>query len=58
MTLKARLAFVTRRNAPALREIAFGHVSPVWLNARRKGKAYLSPLGGDGTLRDRPEWPP
>ncbi|MBP7000319.1 DUF2169 domain-containing protein [Amaricoccus sp.] len=58
VTLKARRAFVTRRNAPALREIAFGHVSPVWLNARRKRKAYLNPLGGDGTLTDRPTWAP
>jgi hypothetical protein len=58
VTLKARRAFVTRRNVPALREIAFGHVSPVWLNARRKGKAYVSPLGGDGTLRDLPTWAP
>jgi hypothetical protein len=56
VTLKARRAFITRRNAPALREIAFGHVSPVWLNARRKRKAYLNPLGGDGTLTDRPTW--
>ncbi len=58
VTLKARLAFVTRRNAPALREIVFGYVSPVWLNARRKRKAYLNPLGGDGTLTDRPTWAP
>jgi len=58
VTLKARQAFVTRRNAPALREIAFGHVSPVWLNARRKRKAYLNPLGGDGTLTDLPTWAP
>lgn len=58
VTLKARRVFMTRRNAPALREIAFGHVSPVWLNARRKRKAYLNPLGGDGTLTDRPTWLP
>lgn len=58
LTLKARMAFVIRRNRPGLREIAFGHVSPVWLNARRKRKAYLSPLGGDGTLTDRPTWAP
>lgn len=58
LTLKARRAFITRRNVPALREIVFGHVSPVWLNARRKRKLYLNPLGGDGTLRDLPTWAP
>lgn len=58
VTLKARRAFVTRRNAPALREIVFGHVSPVWVNARRRGKTYLNPLGGDGTLTDLPTWAP
>ncbi|TIM32614.1 MAG: DUF2169 domain-containing protein [Mesorhizobium sp.] len=58
VTLKARLSFVTRRNAPALREIVFGHVSPVLLSARRKRKAYFNPLGGDGTLRDKPLWQP
>jgi len=56
VTLKARMTFITRRNAPALREIVFGHVSPVLLSARRKGKEYFTPLGGDGTLRDRPVW--
>jgi len=58
VTLKARLSFVTRRNAPALREIVFGHVTPALLLARRKRKEYLSPLGGDGTLRDQPVWQP
>lgn len=58
VTLKARLSFVTRRNAPALREITFGHVTPGWLNARRKRKTYLDPRGGDGTLLDRPAWQP
>lgn len=58
VTLKARRAFVSRRNVPGLREIVFGHVSPVWLSARRKRKAYLNPLGGDGTLTDRPTWAP
>ncbi|MER9582036.1 DUF2169 domain-containing protein [Mesorhizobium sp. M0276] len=58
LTLKARLSFVTRRNAPALREIVFGHVTPALLLARRKDKQYYSPLGGDGTLRDRPVWLP
>ncbi|RWD60246.1 MAG: DUF2169 domain-containing protein [Mesorhizobium sp.] len=58
VTLKARLAVVIRRNVPALREIAFGHISPVWINAHRKRKLYLNLLGGDGTLRDRPAWQP
>ena len=58
VTLKARLALVTRRNGPGLREIVFGHLSPGWLNARRKRKAYLDPRGGDGTLRDQPMWQP
>ncbi|QKD05233.1 DUF2169 family type VI secretion system accessory protein [Mesorhizobium loti] len=58
ITLKARLSFVTLRNAAALREIVFGHVSPVWLSARRKRKAYLNPLGGDGTLGNYPVWLP
>jgi len=58
VTLKARLSFALRRNEPALREIAFGHLSPVWLSARRKRKAYFNPLGGDGTLRDHPVWRP
>jgi hypothetical protein len=58
ITLKARLSFVTRRNAPALREIVFGHVSPALLVARRKRKAYFNQRGGDGTLRDRPVWQP
>ncbi|TIN30534.1 MAG: DUF2169 domain-containing protein [Mesorhizobium sp.] len=58
VTLKARLPFVTRRNVPALREVVFGHVSPVLLSARRKRKAYFNPLGGDGTLRDQPVWQP
>ncbi|MCO5066552.1 MAG: DUF2169 domain-containing protein [Rhizobiaceae bacterium] len=58
ITLKARLSFTLRRNAPSLREIVFGHVSPVWLSARRKRKAYFNPLGGDGTLTDQPVWHP
>lgn len=56
VTLKARMAFVTDRRAPRLREILFGHVSPVLLSARRKRKAYLDPLGGDGTRRAQPVW--
>ncbi|MER8848956.1 MULTISPECIES: DUF2169 family type VI secretion system accessory protein [Mesorhizobium] len=58
VTLKARLSFVTRRNGPALREIVFGHVTPAFLVARRKRKAYLSPRGGDGSLRGKPVWQP
>lgn len=58
VSLKARLALITKRNAPALREIVFGHVSPVLLSAVRKRKAYLNPLGGDGTLRGQPVWQP
>ncbi|MDX8467175.1 DUF2169 domain-containing protein [Mesorhizobium sp. VK23B] len=58
VTLKARLSLVTRRNAPALREIVFGHVSPVLLSALRKRKTYLNPLGSDGTLHHRPVWQP
>lgn len=56
VTLKARLSFTTRRGVPALREIAFGHLSPVWLNARMKRKEYLGVFGGDGTLRNQPVW--
>lgn len=58
VTLKARLSFITRRNRPALREIVFGHVTPALLLARRKGKKYFSPRGGDGTLRAPPVWLP
>jgi hypothetical protein len=56
ITLKARMSFITRRNAPKLREVIVGHVSPVFLNARRKEKAYVNPLGGDGTLQGVPVW--
>ncbi|UWR28257.1 DUF2169 domain-containing protein (plasmid) [Sulfitobacter sp. S223] len=58
VTLKARIAVTLVRNTPRLRGIALGHVSPVWLNARRKGKAYFNPRGGDGTLDDVPVWAP
>ncbi|MFD2055364.1 DUF2169 domain-containing protein [Mesorhizobium calcicola] len=58
VTLKARLSFVTRRNAPALRGIIFGHVTPALLVARRKQKAYLAPRSGHASLRDRPQWLP
>jgi hypothetical protein len=56
ITLKARMSFITRRNAPKLREVLVGHVSPVFLNARRKNKEYINPLGGDGTLHEVPVW--
>jgi hypothetical protein len=56
ITLKARMSFITRRNAPKLREVIVGHVSPVFLNARRKEKEYVNPLGGDGTLQGVPVW--
>ncbi|RWE75509.1 MAG: DUF2169 domain-containing protein [Mesorhizobium sp.] len=58
ITLKARLAVLTRRQAPPLREIVFGHVSPALLAARRKRKAYFSQRGGDGTLLNQPVWQP
>lgn len=57
VTLKARLAIVTRRNAPALRDIVFGHVTPMFLSAALKSKEYTG-IGGDGTLRGRPVWQP
>ncbi|MBC7675255.1 MAG: DUF2169 domain-containing protein, partial [Rhodoferax sp.] len=56
ITLKARMSFVTRRKTPKLREAIIGHVSPVFLNARRKDKAYINPLGGEGTLQGAPAW--
>lgn len=56
VTLKARMAWTTDRRAPRLREILFGHVSPVLVTARRKRKAYLDPRGGDGTRRAEPLW--
>jgi hypothetical protein len=36
--------------------VIVGHVSPVFLNARRKEKEYVNPLGGDGTLSGVPVW--
>ncbi|MBZ9683632.1 MULTISPECIES: DUF2169 domain-containing protein [unclassified Mesorhizobium] len=56
VTLKARHSTTTRRNAPNIREIVFGHVTPALLLARRRGKEYRSALGGDGTIPDRPVW--
>ncbi|WP_214472651.1 DUF2169 domain-containing protein [Mesorhizobium sp. dw_380] len=56
VTLKSRLSMVTRRNTPVLREIVFGHVTPAFLLARRKRKAYLSPRGDDGLIAARATW--
>lgn len=56
ITLKARMSFLTVRTAPKLREVVVGHISPVFLNALRKGKTYINPLGGDGTLVAVPVW--
>ncbi|MGX5799755.1 DUF2169 family type VI secretion system accessory protein [Bradyrhizobium sp. Arg314] len=56
VTLKSRLSMVTKRNAPALREILFGHVTPAFLLARRKRKAYLSPRGDGGLIARRATW--
>lgn len=58
ITLKARLALRLPRGAAVLREIVFGHVSPVWLLARLKGKGYRNPRGGDGTLVNEPVFLP
>ncbi len=58
VTLKARHPLCLVRNAPRLIGIALGHVSPVWINAQIKGKRYLNPRGGDGTLNDIPVWEP
>lgn len=58
VTLKARFTTVTRRNAPPLREIVFGHVTPAFLSAHRKHKEYRSFAGGDGTLSDNAVWLP
>lgn len=55
VTLKARLALVTRRNAPSLLQIAFGHVTPGFVLAARKRKQYIDPRGIGG-LADRPVW--
>lgn len=56
VTLRSRLSTITRRNAPQLREIVFGHVTPAFLLARRKRKAYLSPRGNDGQIAGRETW--
>ncbi|MBZ9936334.1 DUF2169 domain-containing protein [Mesorhizobium sp. BR1-1-16] len=57
VTLKARLALVTRRGTPQLRQIAFGHVTSGFLLAARKRKAYIDPRGTGGVV-DRPVWQP
>ncbi|MBZ9973982.1 MULTISPECIES: DUF2169 domain-containing protein [unclassified Mesorhizobium] len=56
VTLKSRLAMVTKRNAPALREIIFGHVTPAFLLARRKRKVYVGPRGDGGLTARRATW--
>ncbi len=56
VTLRSRLSMITRRNAPPLREIIFGHVTPAFLLARRKRKAYLSPRGNNGQIAGRETW--
>lgn len=56
ITLKARCPIRILRNRPRLKEVVLGHVSPVWLSSRRKGKAYLNPTGSDGTLSNEPVW--
>ena len=56
VTLKARLRFTTRRNAPMLRDAVFGHVTPAFVSARRKRKTYLDLRGGDGTLAGKSAW--
>jgi hypothetical protein len=52
VTLKWRLAVRRVRNAPALRSIVLGHVTPAWLSARRSGKTWLT--HGRGVLLERP----
>lgn len=56
VTLKARVARITRRNTPPLREVILGHVTPGFLIARRKGKKYFDPRGGNGTIPGRATW--
>ncbi|MER8447172.1 DUF2169 domain-containing protein [Mesorhizobium sp. M1066] len=46
VTLKARLAIVTRRSAKPLLQIAFGHVTPGYILAVRRRKAYVHPGKG------------
>ncbi len=56
VTLRARLAITLVRGKPRLKRCVLGHVSEVWLSACQKGKAYLNPKGGDGTLTHLPLW--
>jgi hypothetical protein len=58
LTLKARVTERVVRNRAKLREIVFGHVSPAWLIASRRGKTYVNYKGGDGTLPKRAVWMP
>lgn len=46
VTLKARVAIVTRRNAKPLLQVAFGYVTPGYILAARKRKAYIYPSKG------------
>jgi hypothetical protein len=50
VTLKSRLAVTKVRNAPRLREIVLGHVSPAWLRARQRRKVYRDTRSRNGTL--------
>lgn len=52
VTLKWRLAVRCVRNAPALRSIVLGHVTPAWLSARQRGKTWLA--RGHAFVADRP----
>ncbi len=54
ITITGRTALKTERNAPRLREVIIGHVSPAWLTARRKGKRFITYRDGDGTRLDQP----
>lgn len=56
VTLKWRLAVRSTRNAPALRSIVLGHVTPAWLSARQRGKTWLA--RGHAFVTDRPLFHP
>lgn len=47
ITLKARLALVTRRNTKPLLQVAFGEVPPGYILAVRKQKSYVQQGAGD-----------
>ncbi len=55
VTLKARLSVVTKRNALPLRQIAFGHVTPGFMLATRKRKAYVTARDAR-SVSDKPVW--